>query len=327
MTERLIKLLLTILTFGTILLSCSSNEKEDGQNTNDAETRKVVDKDPEELFAIIQEGVDPPSEALVEKFAELLNSIKIGYSNIPIKEIANKLAKGYKLAEEQGNKETLLQFVSGFEVGVQNKLRSNSSYDFSELIASYICFKTNCGAVVDNNITKLFSPDYVPPSTKSNYEGQSFVLIDKIETFKQRFNSSLKELKSSLRIQQVKIHGEPNDPGKAFEYSFSSSFSVIGALNKKDNSINSVSVIIENSNSLSEVANFVAAIIGVIASTNPSLTSTDRGEILREVGLTDVQNIDMTEPWTGKTIRNGVAYNFSVIPGQAVLFNAGQPEN
>jgi len=149
MNDRLPKQLLTILTFGTILWACSSSDTKNDQNygqesTETKEQTTLSDKDPEVLLAIIQEGINPPSERLVENFGELLSSLRGYYSDVSTKDMSDKLAMAFDLATKEGNEETLLQFIEGFRNGVQNSIRSNVRYDFTEFVATYVCYKTHC---------------------------------------------------------------------------------------------------------------------------------------------------------------------------------------
>ncbi len=168
MTNRYLKRLLTILFIGTVLLACSSSETKTDLNSNQesTETKKedgqknLSDKDPEVILAIIQDGTNPPSERLVENFGELLSSLKGYYTDIASNEMADKLAMAYDLAAEKGNKESLLEFVEGFRNGVKNSINSNVHYDFTEYLATYVCYKTNCTFGQKEDM-KFFKADFV----------------------------------------------------------------------------------------------------------------------------------------------------------------------
>lgn len=323
--------LFTILTIVVVLLSCSKNSDKNsdteiqGAKNEDGEANRS-DRAPEEILAIIQEGNDPPSGELVQRFGELLKTLKGYYSKMPANEMADKLTMAYHLANDERNTESIFQFIEGFMIGVNNAVKYDKLYDFTLFLGNYVCYKTTCST--DKEITKFFSLEYQPPLTKAGHDGDQFILLDNIETFRQRFNSFAKATTSSLRIQQVDIHdGDSNNPGRAFEYVFSTNFYIVGSLNKYDNSIRNITVALEGNRPVNEVVNFLVAIGGIIASTNPNLTPIARGEILKEVGITEIQNINPSEPWTRKCVRNGVAYNFSAIPEQGILFNAENSEN
>lgn len=163
---------------------------------------------------------------------------------------------------------------------------------------------------------------------KSGYEGGDFVLVENIETFRQRFNSFLQEATSSLVVRQVTIHeGKPSDPGKAFEYAFSDHLYVVGGLNKKDNSVRTLSIALENTDSATDIGDFLVTILATIATTNPELKPEERGDILKEIGLMDTQKIGSQESWTGKTVKNGTQFNIAYIYGQGFIFNAERPNN
>lgn len=167
MKEGFLSRLLTILTIGTILLACSSSDTRDDQSeenklTENERQKNLSDKDPEVILAIIQEGTNSPSERLVESFGEILNSLKGYYPDMSSTEMSDKLAKAYDITVEKGNEESLLQFVDGFRNGVENSIGSNNRYDFTQYLASYICFKTNCNGG-DNKIMKFFNSEFTLP--------------------------------------------------------------------------------------------------------------------------------------------------------------------
>ena len=331
MNNKILKRLSIILFFSTILASCSTGTRNDQRlnqentETKDEELKKRSSKDPEVLLAIIQEGTNPPSEQLVERFRELLSSLQGFYTDIATDEMADKLAVAYDLAAEKGNEESLLEFVEGFRTDVQNSISSNVRFDFTQYLANYACYKTNCDNV-NAEMSKFFESSYTMPSRKSQYEGGDFVLIQNIETFKERFNSFSKEVTSSLRVRQVKIHeGKPTDPGKAFEYAFSNHLYVVGGLNKNGNSLRTLSIILENTDSPSDIANFLVATLGAIASADPDLKPEERGDILDEIGLSDPQRINSKDSWTDKTVKNGIQYTLAFMYGQGFIFNAERP--
>lgn len=88
MNKYILKQFLVILFLWTILISCSTgttndqNFNQESTETKDEVSKKLSDKDPEVLLAIIQDGTNPPSERLVESFGELLNSLKGFYADI-----------------------------------------------------------------------------------------------------------------------------------------------------------------------------------------------------------------------------------------------------
>jgi hypothetical protein len=315
----------------TILLSCSpgaTNDqkfKQENSETKAEPQKKQSGEDPEVLLAIIQEGINPPSEILVERFGEILNSLKSIYTEIPTKQMADQLAKAYDVVGEMGNDESLLEFTEGFQNGVKNSINSNVRFDFTELIANYACYKTSCNNG-NNDVLKFFDPNYTTPSRKSQYEGGDFVLIEDVEIFKKRFNSFMKEVQSSLRVRQVKFHdGKPTEPGKAFEYAFSNHLYVIGGLNKNGTSLRSLSIILEITDSPNDIPNFIAATQGAIASTDPDLKPEERSDILFEVGLSDPKRINSKDSWTDKTVKNGIQYNLAFILEVGYVFNAEKP--
>lgn len=330
MNNKQIKRLMTILVIGTILFACSTssdkNSNQENQHSENNDRQKnLSDKDPEVILAIIQEGTNPPSEQLVQSFGELLNSLKGYYSDITTKDMSDKLAMAYDLAAQKGNNESLHEFIYGFSTGVENSIKSNVRYDFSELLANYACYKTNCDNV-NAEMVKYFDLAYVKPSQKSQYVGKDFVLIENIETFRIRFNNITKGSLNPIRTTDILVHdGNSNDPGKAFEITLSTDFYVVGGLNKEDNSINSLSLIIGTDNSLEEAASFLLGVVAIIASTNPDLKPAERGDIMKKVGLSDKANINPENVKTTKTIKDGIEYSFTVIPEQGILFHASKP--
>lgn len=188
MNFRLFKRLL-ILAIWTILFACTNSETARDQNSSQESTKNedgqisLSDKDPEETLAIIQEGTNPPSEQLVENFGELLSSLKGYYSDIATNEMADKLAMAYDLAAEKGNEESLLEFVIGFKNGVQNSINSNLRLDFTQFVANYICYKTNCDGV-NSEVLKFFDPNYVVRDRSIEMSAAESLYREKIEAEK-----------------------------------------------------------------------------------------------------------------------------------------------
>jgi hypothetical protein len=140
-SKELLTLFLT-----TLLLSCSTGTTNDQQfnqestETKTEEQKKLSDKDPEVLLAIIQEEKDPPSERLVQNFADILNALKVHYPETPEMDMTDRLTKAYTMSVERGYKQTLLEFAEGFLHGVNNLKNNNTQYDYSEFLAGYIFY-------------------------------------------------------------------------------------------------------------------------------------------------------------------------------------------
>jgi len=159
-------------------------------------------------------------------------------------------------------------------------------------------------------------------------EKGGFVLINNIETFTQRFNSISSEVESSLRIRQIQIReGEKDDLGKIMEYEFSNHLSLVGRLNKNDNSIATLSIGLSGAESPTEIADFILATLFLIAATNPELKPEERGNIMKEIGFTDPKHNDSKETWAGKTVKNGTQFSIVSIYEQGIIFNVGQPSD
>lgn len=159
-------------------------------------------------------------------------------------------------------------------------------------------------------------------------EEADFILINSIETVKQRFNSISSEVESSLRITQIRIReGEPDNLGKIIEYEFSNHLSLVGRLNRNDNSIATLSIGLREAESPTEIADFILATLFLIATTNPELKPDERGNIMKEIGFTDPTHNDSKETWAGKTVKNGNQFSIVSMYGQGIIFNIGRPSD
>jgi hypothetical protein len=147
MSNNILKQILTLF-LSSILLSCSTgttNDQKFNQENTDTkaeEQKKLSDKDPEVLLAIIQEAKNPPSERLVQDFAELLNTLKGYYSEMPKIDITNTLAKAYDISVKDGYKKSLLEFVQGFLHGVKNSTDNNVRHDYAQFLTHYTFYVT-----------------------------------------------------------------------------------------------------------------------------------------------------------------------------------------
>jgi hypothetical protein len=168
-----------------------------------------------------------------------------------------------------------------------------------------------------------------PKPATCNY----FVVCKSLTEFKAIVNSSLKELQSPLRINEFKMHDKGEEVCHAFQFTFDDELFIVGSLNPKDSSMRNVLlgwVFKENPTSYSHTRttlNFLATISAFIAATNPTMSASDKGEILNDLGLFDfnADGLTLGESYKEITIRNGISYTINISKGQSISFLVEQP--
>jgi hypothetical protein len=128
-----------------------------------------------------------------------------------------------------------------------------------------------------------------------------------VDQFKQRFNKASSDSKADLRIGSINI--ENGEKRNTFQYMFTNSLGVVGAVNKEDGSLNSITMIGGGDGTIKSGANLFMCMAVIIATVNPELQPSERGDILREMGIIGKDDIAKK----GETVRNGIKYshNFS----------------
>lgn len=151
----------------------------------------------------------------------------------------------------------------------------------------------------DSISNKLISDEVVGENISTQYK-----VYDNIDVFKQKFNSFMnKEMNSDLFIDDLKISdGTLNNAAKC---QLNSNIGMIFQLHKNDNSVRSIMLIARGDGSSQSGLDIIVVIGSLIATIDPSLEPSERGDILKKVGLfggSDIRNLE------GSTIKNGVKY-------------------
>ncbi|NMM52052.1 hypothetical protein [Paenibacillus aquistagni] len=180
----------------------------------------------------------------------------------------------------------------------------------------------------DNTETKQNSVD-VDPKSQENEKIDKDQAVKKEfplatigltpEEFKSSFNSSSEEFDSDLRIKNISVQdGELQD---TFQYMFTANLGIVGTVNKSGGKIRDVMLIGNGDGSAKSGADIVIAMGIIIAATNPELSTEDRGEVLKELGLFD-ENVDVYN-LDKNTVRNGIKYRIQGSEVIGIMFSAG----
>lgn len=162
-----------------------------------------------------------------------------------------------------------------------------------------------------------------------------FVICKSLTEFKKTVNTSLRDLQSSFQINEFILHDKEDGVCLAFEYTFDEELFITGSLNPKDNSMRAMVlawVFKDNPTSYSSERtslNFLGSINAILTATNPSLSASDKGEVLNDLGVFDFKadGLAYGESLKGETIRNGISYSINIIKGKAIFFVVEQPES
>lgn len=143
-------------------------------------------------------------------------------------------------------------------------------------------------------------------------------IINSLDDVKLRFNEFASSNNIKFRINQLTI--EEGEKMNTFTYDFNDNISWLGTINKSDNSVNEITMISRGDGTSLSGMQMVVMMLGVIATADPSIKPTDRGDILRRLGLLD--NDKLSDKMSKNTIQNGIKYWVNISPEMGVWFGA-----
>lgn len=134
--------------------------------------------------------------------------------------------------------------------------------------------------------------------------------------FKDRFNKAATELGSDLQISNLTV--QPGSVQDSFEYQFTNNLGIIGAINKADGSVRDIVLDGSGDGTVQSVMNIIVSMGIVIAAVDPSLSPSDRGDILKTLGIGD-SNADLSN-LSRNTVRNGKKYGLTCSQATGIQF-------
>lgn len=138
------------------------------------------------------------------------------------------------------------------------------------------------------------------------------------EKFRQEFNRAAKELEFPYSINKINIqNGSAQD---VFQYMFTDHLGLTASVNKKDGTVRDMLVMGQGDGSLQSGVDIILAMGVLIETTNPNLSPTERGNILKDLGIIG-DNVDVSD-LDGKTIRNGIKYTVTSSPQLGIMLSA-----
>jgi len=184
---------------------------------------------------------------------------------------------------------------------------SNPSTDAAQLTADTASQDTESVAVTESDIPGTLG--LIPAQFRSNWNA----FIDEAQS-------------PALRIASIDVDtGEVQD---VFTVILSEQLSILGTVNKADGTIRDVQVWGVPSTDALAATDMILSWGALIASIDPSLSPTERGEVLEDLGI--IGGDEWAEPgFEAEVVRNGVEYSFdNFLDGLGVLsFNAGDPSD
>lgn len=137
-----------------------------------------------------------------------------------------------------------------------------------------------------------------------------------VDEFKKRFNKAAQEFKSDMRIDNIKV--ESGAVQDTFQYMLTSHLGIVGAVNKEDGNINSITIIGQGDGTVQSGLNIMVSMGILIATVNPELSPDERGNILKELGIIG-DNVDILN-LNKDTIRNGKKYFITSSKELGIMF-------
>lgn len=143
------------------------------------------------------------------------------------------------------------------------------------------------------------------------------IIFKTVDEFQQRFNAMATENELEFQVRSIDI--EEGSVNNTFEYHFNDHIGILGALNKADNSVISVTMIGTGDGTEASGANIIVMMLGLIATADPSIKPDDRPKLLKRMGMftdeNDVTNMD------AHTVQNGLKYSISSSPTMGIWFS------
>ncbi|GIM45921.1 hypothetical protein DNHGIG_14700 [Collibacillus ludicampi] len=150
---------------------------------------------------------------------------------------------------------------------------------------------------------------------KNDAEKTAYSIGMNPEQFKVSFNQQAQAFGASFRINSLEIDEGPVQ--NSFKYMLNDHLGLVGSINKKDGSIRDVMLLGQGDGTLKSGLDILGGMGALIAATNPSLPPEERGQILKDLGITkgaDLSNVDKS------TVRNGLKYTLSSSKDIGIMF-------
>ncbi len=129
-------------------------------------------------------------------------------------------------------------------------------------------------------------------------------LFTSVDVFKTHFNTFSEKVKSGFSVGETSIsNGEINN---TFSYLFNDNLSVVGSLNKQDNSIKEIMFIGSGDGTATSGADILIIAASLISTCEPNLTQTQKDKILNNLGFIDGSLLSSEAP--KKAISNNISY-------------------
>jgi hypothetical protein len=155
-----------------------------------------------------------------------------------------------------------------------------------------------------------------PITTSADEPSVKYTILKDIKDFKNRFNVYAKLSESPLRFHRIEV--KKGEIINTFQYSLTDHIEVMGVVNKEDQTIQSVMIIAQGDGSLKSGVNIIVSMGGIIAAISPQLSASERGDILRDLGIlrkgADINNL------SANTVRGEVKYFISSSDMVGIVF-------
>lgn len=151
------------------------------------------------------------------------------------------------------------------------------------------------------------------------------IIIKSVEEFKNRFNSMQKEMKSDLYISD-NMELKEGGVGLAFQYNLNEYIGLLGDIDKGNNGVIDVVMMAAGGDGSAESGlNIISTIGGLIYAADPSLSPDGRGDILKRLGVMNINAEDIEKGMSKNIIQNNIKYSFSATKSMGVTFSIGHP--
>ncbi|MGZ3974624.1 MAG: hypothetical protein ACXVMI_10200 [Flavisolibacter sp.] len=139
--------------------------------------------------------------------------------------------------------------------------------------------------------------------------------------FKNAFNEFSSSNKLDFQIEDIEV--QEGQVQNTFQYMFTKNLGILGAVNKSDGGIKELTMLGSGDGTFKSGSNIFLCMAAIIATVDPTLQPEKRGDILRDLGITDKNDSDITN-MEGKTERNGIKYYVSSSPSIGFMFGASR---
>jgi len=162
----------------------------------------------------------------------------------------------------------------------------------------------------------------VPAGTPeaSPAENAGVFLFKNADEFKNNFNGFTTQNDFKWEIGEIDV--VKGDVNNTFQVMLNKNVGIIGTVNKTNNAVKEITMIATGDGTAQSGLDILTGIGCVIGATDPSLSATQRGQIMKDLGLMD-DDVDLAKHSASKD-KNGIHYWINASDVTGIMFGASK---